>query len=526
MSSNNAIGTTPTASLSDSSFTQGRWAEFAMSQTTYVHAPPPLSSSDTHINDIDFDNGYEPQSLDANCLEDIRAMTKSMHDLMNAADLPERPNSVSTSNGDSNLKNGNIGAKKNTKYGGSATEVSAPRNGSPGLKSGVRLSVRNGKSVVAPKPTRKSQNFGSGGKINATKKPAVPKTTRFGSSDGSAISDNGVSRRQKISGKKEQSLNNKLPKHVINRSVDTVDFGEGSRWSSDNDIETSDSFVNIQFAKRAYSQNSESSQSVESTDSFENVQFMQFNTTNNSYETNASYQNVEKNESNPLTKKTVRNSAKIDPATRPTTISKSAKKLQNTIESEKSAKSNGSTSKKTEQLSTVVKRREKKSTSHVSNSTDELNSARIETTRNKRYSCHIPQTARRAQESKCVDEKMSFDPSAKSKKFSSTDELNETKNKQSSNKTKRYSLYYTPQPTRKNYSGELNDLKNEKKLLNESISQLESRKPEFAASVRKDPKNRKSVLLTTTAASRNRSNKQNVHIKPETAKACSLTPAK
>ncbi|XP_046471949.1 uncharacterized protein [Neodiprion pinetum] len=570
----------PTSSLSDFVFTQGHWSDFPKSQKTYCNVS--LSASDTHINEIDFLNGYcnanEPQSLDTACLEDIRAMTKSMHDLMNNigqmsdADIKERPNSalnsVPSTNGasihpSSNNKNGKLTAKERN-CGSSMSEI-ATRNESPKLKSNSRSSsVRNGHSLsdvrgrisAGSKSSNQRQKYGSGSSIEENKKVRVRKSTHAksvekleslksthrDSSDCSEISNNGISPMStRYSGKQTcskiswnkapQTSNNnasKFTKFAKTRHVDTVDLSTRSNYdgksSSDNDIETSDSFVNIQFARSALCQSSDSSHSIESTDSFENVQFIKFTKSDRIYEAKSSDKTGERERcpnSSTDDKKNVINSSRIQSPSE-YSISKSTKKIQNSNQSQKISKSQESASNVTEKC--LVKRREKKP-SHVSNSTDELSSARNEVHRNKRYSCHTPHVGRRMQGGKDVDERVNQTSSSeyvtKNKKSSSTDELHDVKQKHS-NKSKRYSLYYTPQPSRKNYSSDGKDAKNTKKLVNESISQLGSRQADFeknitetiTSSTRKDVKNRKSVLQTTTAASRNRSNKQSIHIKP------------
>ncbi|XP_076660099.1 uncharacterized protein LOC143363383 isoform X2 [Halictus rubicundus] len=288
-----------------------------------------------------------------------------------------------------------------------------------------------------------------------------------------------------------------------------------STGSSTNDIETSDSFVNIQFAQLTQEQRSSSTQSMESTDSFENICFSYKEPKNdNTSDTN---DNDFANEDLQLNISSLTNQNKSatkilhTPRTLKINISE-VSKTQNLVNNKKSSMKTPESSKFTK--NEVKLRREKCTPKNVTDS-------RIPT-RNKRFSCFLPSSTKKEAGSVLVNDKLLPASGRISRKFSSIDELRDEK-QTVTEKTKRFSLYYTPQPLRKNYESDIKAGKSVCKNIVTSRGDRQSNGKTLEASRKKEEgselgekntvKSRRSVIDNTTPTTRSKSTKQNAHVR-------------
>jgi len=261
--------------------------------------------------------------------------------------------------------------------------------------------------------------------------------------------------------------------------------------STGNDIETSDSFVNIQFARLACGQKSSSTQSMESTDSFENVSFRYTSTSNRPSQIPLK-----------LAISSDRNKS-------------SMKMLQSQIAALNVSKlpkfdnqPDRKNSLKTQETSKCIKNEPVKLRhERYVNKKSQMDPRN---TRSKRYSCFSPFVTKRSSE-----EVGAGDNKITQRKFSSTDELrdqNEQRQQKPVARTKRFSLYYTPQPLRKTYENETKT----GRVVVKSISRVhksEVHKGRSGQESERTDKSRRSVVDASTVASRSKSNRQNVHVK-------------
>lgn len=271
--------------------------------------------------------------------------------------------------------------------------------------------------------------------------------------------------------------------------------------SMDNDIETSDSFVNIQFARLAHDQKSSSTQSMESTDSFENVSFKYtgdinaHNPKENNYRSDCpqatSKINTLRNKDKSVTRVLETQIAALSVSDSTKLDKKSERKGYNTVKVQETNKC---------MKNEIVKLRHERYINRKSQN-DSKNA-----TKTKRYSCF----------SQCVPKRSPEEISDRSKvtrKFSSTDELHDEKQKPIA-KSKRFSLYYTPQPLRKTYENEIKTGKVGCKLVNRMRpSEMNKSKNEETKRVERIDKSRKSLADASTAASKSKSSRQNVHVR-------------
>ncbi|XP_076303329.1 uncharacterized protein LOC143221738 [Lasioglossum baleicum] len=284
-----------------------------------------------------------------------------------------------------------------------------------------------------------------------------------------------------------------------------------STGSSTNDIETSDSFVNIQFAQITQEQRSSSTQSMESTDSFENICFS-YKEPKNDNTSDRNDNGFANEDFSPLTNQN-KSATKIlhTPRTLKMNISE-VSKTQNLVNNKKSSMKTPDSSKFTK--NEVKLRREKCTPKNVTDS-------RIPT-RNKRFSCFLPSTTKKEAGSVLVSDKSLPASTRMSRKFSSIDELRDEKQTQTE-KPKRFSLYYTPQPLRKNYESDIkagksvckNILTNRGDRQSNGKTLEPNRKKEDGSEL--DEKNivksRRSVIDTTTSTARSKSTKQSGHVR-------------
>nr|XP_031834301.1 probable serine/threonine-protein kinase MARK-A [Nomia melanderi] len=218
-----------------------------------------------------------------------------------------------------------------------------------------------------------------------------------------------------------------------------------STGSSSNDIETSDSFVNIQFAQLTQEQRSSSTQSMESTDSFENICFSYKQEPKND-NTSDPNDNGFVNEDSQLKTLTNQNKSATKILQAPVALKGNASEIsksQNILNNRKSLMKTPDASKS---MKNDVKLRRERYTQK--NATDSRTSVK-----NKRFSCLLPPSTKKEIGSVLISDKLVPSTTRISRKFSSTDELRDEK-QTSTEKSKRFSLYYTPQPLRKNYESD------------------------------------------------------------------------
>jgi len=263
--------------------------------------------------------------------------------------------------------------------------------------------------------------------------------------------------------------------------------------STGNDIETSDSFVNIQFARLACGQKSSSTQSMESTDSFENVSFRYKSTSNRPSQIPLKL--AIGSDRNKSSMKMLQNRiAALNVSKLPKFDNQPDRKNYNSLKTQETGKCI---------KNEPVKLRHERYVNKKSQM-DPRN------TRSKRYSCFSPfVTKRSSEEIGAGDDKIT------QRKFSSTDELrdqNEQRQQKPITRTKRFSLYYTPQPLRKTYENETKT----GRVVVKSISRVhksEVHKGRSNQEPERTDKSRRSVIDASTVASRSKSNRQNVHVK-------------
>jgi len=275
--------------------------------------------------------------------------------------------------------------------------------------------------------------------------------------------------------------------------------------STGNDIETSDSFVNIQFARLSREQKSSSTQSMESTDSFENVSF-RYTNQNNSL----------KDHSSQISSKLENNQ---DQNTSPIRIVKTGRiavwntlrlpKLDNEIDK----KNCNSPFRRVEEIGKCAKNEPVKLRHERYNT--RKNQIDSRSVKNKRYSCFSPCTTKRSSEE--IGNRSGGDK-VTTRKFSSTDELRDEVRQKSVPRTKRFSLYYTPQPLRKTYENEPKigriTYKSAGRTQRSEMSKGRNEEElERVEKVERIDRSRRSVIDASTIASRSKSNRQNVHVR-------------
>lgn len=263
-----------------------------------------------------------------------------------------------------------------------------------------------------------------------------------------------------------------------------------------NDIETSDSFINIQFARLARGQKSSSTQSMESTDSFENVSF-QYTHQNNCLvdrplQISSKFTvNQDQNKSPAKTLQTrIQYSTALNALKSPKLDIQSDKKNCQNLrvqETDKYVKNE------------LVKLRHEK----YINRKNPIDSRNV---RSKRYSCYSPCAPKRSPEEIRGD-------NVTTRKFSSTDELRDEVRQKPATRTKRFSLFYTPQPLRKTYEGEAKTGKIVCKSMSRAQKSESKRRDGEEAEKERLDKSRRSVIDASTVASRSKSNRQNVHVR-------------
>ncbi|CAG5097283.1 Similar to GG21441: Serine/threonine-protein kinase GG21441 (Drosophila erecta) [Cotesia congregata] len=395
-------------------------------------------------------NNEEPISLSAECLQEISVLTSSMRDLMHNIDddiVGQKTSKSVTSSLNSILENVNCNKNNNGRYlspvynnlhstnkrnGNSLSDIHSKANTdkiSATTSSSSSSTITNDYHRLQPVADKRCNNLSS----------KKSKNSIYSVSNGAAA------------GNKRDNDNDKYSS-VENFSQST----DGLSVSSDNNIETSDSFVNIQFAKFNKTIGGSSSQSTQSSESLDNIPINRGTKLNSTVigkkvTEDISRQVLKRNPKYNLRSTANRNSKLIEPAS-----SSVNSRIKNSLiplrandqlvadnKPDTSVKSLGSDQvKMREKKAPVVKRDSNK----------------------KRFSCFSNYSGKKSQD--CEDKLNS------ARKCSSTDELREDKQVISkiNVKANRYSLYYTPQLPRKSYELEANCGKSAGKSCKNSVT--------------------------------------------------------
>ncbi|XP_012537295.1 serine/threonine-protein kinase GD17699 isoform X2 [Monomorium pharaonis] len=447
---------------------------------------PQRKSDEQNHDEIDFTNGNSNEDdvfLSSDCLKDINNLSRSMHDLidnLNDNRTPRRrlESQSATSSLNSipeNLNTCNYRSNSPIRCDDIVEKTVTFRN--------HRGDQKNGNSVEEAR-YHHSNHF------------ETPKSVK------------------KCTNRQNKCQKNLYAKINCDNRFDSDDFRNSNATASTssdsltgdsstgNDIEISDSFVNIQFARLACGQKSSSTQSMESTDSFENVSFRYTN--QNNY--------LGDYHSSPISSKLVNNQTQNTSGTR---ILQSRIAVLNTLRSPKldikqpDKKNCNSPFSRVQEMDKCVKNEPVKLRhERYVNKKNQIDSRSV---KSKRYSCFSPQTKR-------LSEEVGGSGGNKGtpRKFSSTDELRDEVRQKPAARANRFSLYYTPQPLRKTYESEAKTGRITYKSTGR-IQRSEMSKGKDGEEIERDthtPKNRRSVIDASTIASRSKSNRQNVHVKP------------
>ncbi|KAG5345702.1 DCLK kinase, partial [Acromyrmex heyeri] len=443
-------------------------------------------------DEIDFANGNSNENdlviLSSDYLKDINSLSRSMHDLidnLNDNKTPRRrlKSQSATSSLNSIPENLNIcNYRSNSpircnEIAKKTVTISTNHRGDRKNGNSVKESSYPHSNCETPKSTNKSIVMNRQSKCNQKNLYEVNRENRFGSDD----------------------FRNR------NATASTSSDSLTGNSSTGNDIETSDSFVNIQFARLARGQRSSSTQSMESTDSFENVSF-RYTNQNNSF----------KDHSSQISSKLENNQ---DQNTSPVRIVKTSRiavwntlrlpKLDNEIDK----KNCNSPFHRVEEIGKCAKNEPVKLRHERYNT--RKNQIDSRSVKNKRYSCFSPCTTKRSSEE--VGNSGGGNK-VTTRKFSSTDELRDEVRQKSVPRTKRFSLYYTPQPLRKTYENEpkigrityKSAGRTQRSEMNKGRNEEELERVE---KVERIDRSRRSVIDASTIASRSKSNRQNVHVR-------------
>ena len=503
--------------------------EASMNEQFHLRNVVPSDEID-HINGnrngIESNGDEQPVSLSADCLQDIRALTSSLHDLMNDISVErESEKCQMSSNSGASSANSipeNLKSSTSNDNGKKSGTNEFSRCISPISSIVHSVDTKNGNSLsdihssLSTTPSRDNNRRYDTPKIRAN---AIDRTVRAKRTNLCKIvgfDRNGSAESSSI----ERSSARNSPIDRLSHSTEGLTDG-----SSENNIETSDSFVNIQFAKQSMRRNeSSSTRSIESSDSYENASVLHGASTKKITQATSQPQSsrrlqeiADKRKSLTPSNRQIRppvdyNTSKT---TRPSLIP-----VQNNGQARNFVKPLEIS--RVQQSDVSVKLREKKNLPSVNSQTK--NEAR-----NKRFSClssYSPKLSEAKNESLA---KLSRSSIQNGRKCSSTDELREEQQRTPTTaRTKRFSLYYTPQPSRKIYENEKiakNSGKNSTSNLAGTsgrptswrIAEIAARKGSDDVSVvnerRDSVRNRKSVMETSTATSRSKSSRQSVHIR-------------
>ncbi|XP_032673081.1 serine/threonine-protein kinase DCLK1 isoform X2 [Odontomachus brunneus] len=465
---------------------------------------------DDDDDDDDNDNG------DSAFLQDMHSLSRSMHDLINNLNL--------------NLNEDKTSRCRLTSRSAASSLNSIPENlNSSSLQNDSRL-------------TTTTCNYNSNSSIHCDEKiaenlPATPRNCRGDKKNGNTpkaakyLDIDIHCETPKLSSKRTLDSNGRICNRrnlfdsddFRNSNVSTAVVSTSSESSlshsstGGNDIETSDSFVNIQFARLARGRKSSSTQSMESTDSFENVSFRYVADTNDNgrLPDDSSPQIPSKHTAHGSHR--VRKSAtKSLPQTRIAALNSTSRSVK--LDNQAEGKTCSSGSPRIQETNKCTRNEPVKLRyERYIGKKGQVDSKH--TSKNKRYSCFSPCTAKKSS----AEEEAVGDDKVVTRKFNSTDELREgtaERQKPMATKTKRFSLYYTPQPLRKTYletdtrTGRI-PCKSTARA-NKSMETNKSKDEEAERS-------RRSVADASTIASRSKSNRQNVHVRPNVVNASLIT---
>lgn len=436
-------------------------------------------------DEIDFTNGNSNENdlvfLSSECLKDISSLSRSMHDLidnLNDNRMPRRrlESQSATSSLNSipeNLNTCNYRSNSPICYSEITGKIATSRNCRGDRKNGnSEKEPYLHSSCETPKSTNKSIARNRQNKCNRKNLYGINRENRFDSDD----------------------FRNS------NATASTSSDSLTGDSSTGNDIETSDSFVNIQFARLACGQKSSSTQSMESTDSFENVSFRYTN-------------DCLKDHSPQISSKLANNQ---DQNTSTTRILQTQIAVLNTLRSPKlsyqSNKNCNSPFSRVQEMSKCAKNEPVKLRyERYINRTNQVDSKNA---KSKRYSCFSPYATKRLLEEVGGNGSGSGDKIT-TRKFSSTDELRDEMRQKPATRTKRFSLYYTPQPLRKTYESEVKT----GGITYKPTGRTQLNKGRDGEEAEKVDRSRRSVIDASTIASRGKSNRQNIHVRPSVLNA-------
>ncbi|EGI61062.1 Serine/threonine-protein kinase DCLK2 [Acromyrmex echinatior] len=412
----------------DSTKTRAEWK----SSIDYCDVPQFIDAErkldERNHDEIDFANGNSNENdlviLNSDYLKDINSLSRSMHDLIdnlndNKTSRRRLKSQSATSSLNSIPENLNIcNYRSNSpircnEIAKKTVAISTNHRGDRKNGNSMKESSYPHSNCETPKSTNKSIVMNRQSKCNQKNLYEVNRENRFGSDD----------------------FRNR------NATASTSSDSLTGNSSTGNDIETSDSFVNIQFARLARGQRSSSTQSMESTDSFENVSF-RYTNQNNSLKDHSSQisSKLENNQDQNMSPVRI---VKTDRIAVWNTLR--LPKLDNEIDK----KNCNSPFHRVEEIGKCAKNEPVKLRHERYNT--RKNQIDSRSVKNKRYSCFSPCTTKRSSEE--VGNSGGGDK-VTTRKFSSTDELRDEVRQKSVPRTKRFSLYYTPQPLRKTYENE------------------------------------------------------------------------
>lgn len=435
-------------------------------------------SDEQNRDEIDFANGNSNENdvvfLSSDCLKDINSLSRSMHDLID------------------NLNDNRTPRRRLESQSATSSLNSIPENlNTYNYRSNLPIRC----DEIVEKTVTISNNRGDRKNGNSVKEPMY----RHSNCETPKSTNKSTNRQSKCNQKNlYANRESRFDSDDFRNSNATASTSSGSLTgdsSTGNDIETSDSFVNIQFARLARGQKSSSTQSMESTDSFENVSF-QYTNRNNCLDDHSS----------PISSKFVDNQTQNTSATM---ILQTRIAVLNTLRSSKldnqSDKKNcNSPFNRVHEIGKCVKNEPVKLRhERYVNKKSQIDPRSV---KSKRYSCFSPCATKRSPEEVGGSGGNKVTP----RKFNSTDELRDEVRQKPAARTKRFSLYYTPQPLRKTYESESKTGRITYKSTG-CTQRSEMGKGRDGEEIERDKSRRSDA---STISSRSKFNKQNVHVKP------------
>ncbi|XP_072747168.1 uncharacterized protein [Anoplolepis gracilipes] len=441
-------------------------------------------------DEIDFTNGNhsedEPVFLSPDCLRNIHSLSRSMHDLINNLN-------------DNRMQRCRLKSQSATSSLNSISENLNTCN--------YRSSLSTYCDEVTIKATATPINHRDEEKNEKSSKETnyldLNCETPKSSSKFAAANWHSKCNKKKLCGTSRDNSESRFNNDDFRNSNTTVSTSSNSLTgdsSTGNDIETSDSFVNIQFARLTRGQKSSSTQSMESTDSFENVSFRYAQQNNclvdHSLQISSKLTvNQDQDQNKSVTKM-------LQPRMQYSTALNALRSPKLDIQLDKKDCNNL----RVQETDKCVKNEPVKLRhERYINKKNPIESRNV---RSKRYSCYSPCTPKRS-----PDEIHSGDQ-VTTRKFSSTDELRDEVRQKPTTRTKRFSLFYTPQPLRKTYEGEAKTGRIACKPVSRAQKSESKRRDGEEVEKERLDKSRRSVIDASTVASRSKSNRQNIHVRP------------